>query len=61
MINLSLNKEAVYKEACRVLKVSGKISISDIVLEKELPEFIKNSVAAHIACDAGAEKLEDYL
>lgn len=61
VINLSLNKGDVYKEAYRVLKPGGKMAISDIVLEKELPDFIKHSVAAHIACVSGAEKLEDYL
>jgi len=61
VINLSLNKGAVYKEAYRVLKPSGKLSISDIVLEKELPDFIKNSLTGHIACVSGAEKVEDYL
>jgi len=61
VINLSLNKGAVYQEAYRVLKPGGRLSISDIVLEKELPDFVKNSLAGHIACVAGAEKLEDYL
>lgn len=61
VINLSLNKGDVFKEAYRVLKNDGKLSISDIVLEKELPDFIKNSLAGHIACVSGAEKLEDYL
>ncbi len=61
VINLSLNKGDVYKEAFRVLKKGGKLSVSDIVLEKELPEFIKNSLAGHIACVSGAEKLETYL
>ena len=61
VINLSLNKGAVYKEAFRVLKAGGKLSISDIVLERELPELIKNSLAGHIACVSGAEKLEDYM
>ncbi|MEP1033237.1 arsenite methyltransferase [Ekhidna sp.] len=61
VINLSLNKGDVYKEAFRVLKKGGKLSISDIVLEKELPEVIKNSLAGHIACVSGAEKLETYL
>lgn len=61
VINLSLNKDKVYKEAYRVLKVGGRISISDIVLEKELPDFVKQSVPAHLACVAGAEKIEDYL
>ena len=61
VINLSLNKDAVYQEAYRVLKPGGRLSISDIVLEKELPDFVKNSLAGHIACVSGAEKLEDYL
>lgn len=61
VINLSLNKGEVYKEAFRVLKKGGKLSVSDIVLEKELPELVKNSLASHIACVSGAEKLETYL
>ena len=61
VINLSLNKGDVYKEAHRVLKKGGKLSISDVVLETELPDFIKESVAAHIACVSGAEKLDDYI
>jgi len=61
VINLSLNKGAVYKEAFRVLKPGGRLSISDIILEKELPDFVKDSLAGHIACVSGAEPLEDYL
>lgn len=61
VINLSLNKDKVYKEAYRVLKKGGKLSVSDIVLEKELPDFVKNSLVGHVACVSGAEKLEDYL
>lgn len=61
VINLSLNKAQVYKEAYRVLKKGGQLSVSDIVLEKELPDFVKDSLAGHIACVSGAEKLEDYL
>ena len=61
VINLSLKKDKVYREAYRVLKKGGKLSVSDIVLEKELPDFIKNSLAGHVACVSGAEQLEDYL
>ncbi|MEO1434671.1 MAG: methyltransferase domain-containing protein, partial [Bacteroidota bacterium] len=49
VINLSLSKDKVYKEAFRVLKKGGRLSISDIVLEKELPDFVKNSLTGHIA------------
>lgn len=61
VINLSQHKAKVYQEAYRVLKKGGKLSISDIVLERDLPDFIKHSVAGHIACVSGAEKLDDYL
>ena len=61
VINLSLNKGDVYKEAHRILKKGGTLSVSDIVLEQALPDFIKDSVAAHIACVSGAEKLADYI
>ncbi len=61
VINLSLNKGEVFKEAYRVLKNDGKLSISDIVLREELPDFIKNSLGGHIACVSGAEKVENYL
>ncbi len=35
--------------------------VSDIVLLQELPEEIRNSVAAYTACVAGAETRESYL
>lgn len=61
VINLSLNKQQVYKEAFRILKPGGRISVSDVVLQSELPEYIKNSLVGHVACVSGAEKIEDYL
>ena len=30
-------------------------------MEKELPDFIKDSLAGLIACVSGAEKIEDYM
>jgi len=61
VINLSLKKGVVYKEAYRVLKEGGKLSISDVVLEKALPDFVTDSLAGHIACVSGAEPVEDYI
>ena len=61
VINLSPNKERGFNEAFRVLKPGGRLMVSDIVLLKELPEEIKNSVAAYISCIAGATTKKEYL
>lgn len=61
VINLSNQKEQVFKEAFRVAKSNGRIMISDIILLKDLPDYVKNSVEGHIACLAGAVKKEDYI
>ncbi len=61
VINLSNKKDKVFQEAFRILKPGGKLSISDIILERELPDFVKNSLAGQIACVSGAEQLDDYL
>jgi arsenite methyltransferase len=61
VINLSPAKEKVFQEAFRVLKPGGRLMVSDIVLKKDLPEEIRNSVAAYTACLAGAETREIYL
>ncbi|NOT36630.1 MAG: arsenite methyltransferase [Saprospiraceae bacterium] len=61
VINLSNQKEQVFKEAYRVLKPTGRIMISDIILLNDLPDYVKNSVAGHIACLAGAVRKEDYI
>ena len=61
VINLSPNKRRVFQEAFRVLKPGGRLMVSDIVLLKELPEEVKNSVAAYLGCLAGAVSKKDYL
>ena len=61
VINLSNNKLRVFAEAFRVLKPGGRLMVSDIVVLKELPDFIKESVDAYIGCVSGAMKKEEYL
>jgi len=61
VINLAPDKKRVFKEAFRVLKPGGRLMVSDIVLLKELPEEIKNSVTAYIGCLAGAVSKNEYL
>jgi SAM-dependent methyltransferase len=61
VINLSPDKERVFEEAYRVLRPGGRLVVSDIVLLKELPEFIKNSIDAYIGCLSGAIMKDEYL
>ncbi len=53
VINLSPDKPAVFREIARVLRPTGRISISDIVAE-ELPEPIRRNRDAWTKCLAGA-------
>jgi arsenite methyltransferase len=61
VINLSPEKQQVFNETFRVLKPGGRISISDMVLLKPLPESIKENKAYLAGCIAGAELKEEYL
>jgi arsenite methyltransferase len=61
VINLSPDKGKVFQEAFRVLKPGGRIMISDIVILKELPSFIRGSIEAYIGCLSGAIKKDEYL
>ncbi len=61
VINLSPDKGKVFKEAFRVLKPGGRLMISDIVLLRELPKVIKESIEAYIGCLSGAMIKDEYL
>jgi arsenite methyltransferase len=61
VINLSPNKKRVFEEAFRTLKPGGRLMVSDIVLLKELPEAIRNSVEAYIGCLSGAVMRDNYI
>jgi len=61
VINLAPDKRKVFKEAFRVLRTGGRLMVSDLVLTKELPEAVKNSVAGYLGCLSGAIDEEKYL
>jgi len=61
VINLSPDKRRVFREAFRALKPGGRLMVSDIVLLKELPEAVRNSMEAYVGCLAGASMKPDYL
>ena len=61
VINLSPDKDAVFGEAFRVLRPGGRMSISDIVVDGELPQAIRSRLDAWAGCIAGALDEADYL
>lgn len=61
VINLVPDKKAAFKEAHRVLRPGGRMIVSDIVLQGELPKFIRESVEAYVGCVSGAAEKEEYL
>ncbi|ULQ55689.1 arsenite methyltransferase [Flavihumibacter rivuli] len=61
VLNLVPNKEAVFQEIYRVLKPGGHFSISDIVLEGEMPAKWKEVAELYAGCISGAIQKEDYL
>ena len=61
VMNLVPNKPKAFAEDQRILKPTGHFSISDIVLEGDLPEKIKNAAEMYAGCVASAIQMEDYL
>ena len=59
VINLSQNKKQVFKEIFRVLKPGGRISISDVVAIKQIPQNIKQDLGLIAGCIGGAEYVEE--
>ena len=60
VINLSADKDAVLREAFRVLKPGGRFAVSDVVTKGEIPSEIRKSVLLWVGCLAGALDEREY-
>jgi arsenite methyltransferase len=61
VLNLVPNKHKVFGEIYRVLKPGGHFSISDIVLEGEIPVKWKQIAELYAGCVSGAIQKGEYL
>jgi len=60
VINLSADKDRVFREIFRVLRPGGRVAVSDVVRRGEMPAEIRRSVELWIGCIAGALEENDY-
>ena len=61
VINLSVDKDAVFREAFRVLKPNGRFAVSDVVIRGDVPAEIRRSMELWIGCVAGALREDEYV
>jgi arsenite methyltransferase len=60
VINLSHDKDAVLREAFRVLKPGGRFAVSDVIVRGEVPAAIQRSMELWVGCIAGALEEKEY-
>ena len=60
VINLSADKDAVLREAFRVLRPGGRLAVSDVVTRGQMPPEIRKSVLLWVGCIAGALEETEY-
>jgi arsenite methyltransferase len=61
VINLSPDKAKVFREAYRVLKPEGRLTVSDIVSEENVPAEVRSNLDAWAGCIGGALEQREYL
>jgi arsenite methyltransferase len=61
VINLSTDKDAVLREAFRVLKPGGRFAVSDVVVRGHVPGDVRRSMELWVGCIAGALEETEYI
>jgi arsenite methyltransferase len=61
VMNLVPNKKKAFAETFRIIKDGGHFSISDIVLQGDLPDDLRKETALYAGCISGAVQKEEYL
>src|SRR5881409_1749804 len=60
VINLSSDKDAVLREAFRVLKPNGRFAVSDVVVRGSVPADVRRNMELWVGCIAGALEEKEY-
>jgi len=61
VINLSVDKDTVFREAFRVLKPGGRLAVSDVVVRGEVDDTIRRNMELWVGCVAGALDEADFV
>jgi ubiquinone/menaquinone biosynthesis C-methylase UbiE len=61
VINLVPDKPAVFREIARVLVPDGRVVVSDLVLDRDLPPALARDLTAYVGCIGGAAPRAAYM